>query len=269
MSDQFVPTDSILDKILAHKVEELAQRKSRSPLNVLREMSQRVSPPYNFAAALRREAVALIAEIKKASPSQGVLLEDFDHRALATTYARNGAAAISVLTDEQFFQGHLSYLEEVHQTVATPTLRKDFIIDEYQIYEARIARADAVLLIVAALTDAQLQSLHDRTTALSMAALVEVHNETELERALKIGATLIGINNRDLKTFEVDLGTTARLAPLVPDDVTLVAESGIKSAQDVAQMGVLGAHAVLVGEALVKATDVAQTVREFSSQKRA
>lgn len=269
MSDKFVATDSILDKILAHKVDEIEARKAHASLLTLREMSERVSPPLDFAGALRREAVALIAEVKKASPSKGVLLEDFDHLALAKTYAQSGASAISVLTDEQFFQGHLTYLEEIAHVAHVPKLRKDFIIDAYQVYEARIARADAVLLIVAALTDEQLQTLHDQITALGMAALVEVHNEAELERALKIGATLVGINNRDLKTFEVDLGTTAKLASKVPDEVTLVAESGIKSAQDVAQMGVLGAHAVLVGESLVKSADVSQTVREFSSQKRA
>ncbi len=265
---KFVPTDSILDKILTHKVTEIESRSEKAPLDTLQIMVRRVSKPVDFAGALRRDdgQVALIAEVKKASPSKGVLIEDFEPVEIARTYADNGASAVSVLTDEKFFQGHLSYLEQINEHVEIPTLRKDFIIDPYQVYEARIARADAVLLIVAALSDTQLRDLHALIEDLNMAALVEVHNEDELERALNIGATLIGINNRDLKTFEVNLATTQRLAEHVPPDVTLVAESGITSAADVRQMGASGAHAVLVGESLVTAADIAATTQRLSLQ---
>lgn len=267
MSD-FKKTDTILDKILAHKVDEVAATKARTPLNTLRAEAEAAAAPLDFNAALRRQTVALIAEVKRASPSKGVLLETFDHQALARDYAANGAAAISVLTDERFFQGHLRYLTDVKQLAGLPVLRKDFILDPYQVYEARAAGADAALLIVAALADAQLADLHALTTDLGMAALVEVHNEAELERAQKAGARLLGINNRDLKTFDVDLETTKRLAARVSGDATLVAESGLKTKEDVALMGQMGAHAVLVGEGLVTAADIAYTVRTFSSQKR-
>lgn len=266
--NRFVKTDTILDRILARKVEEIEERSQRVTQSTLEEMTKRVSKPKRFIEALRRETVALIAEVKKASPSKGVLLENFDHRALVRTYAENGAACISVLTDEDFFQGHLEYLVDVKKESELPVLRKDFIIDPYQVVEARVARADAVLLIVAALADSQLAELHSLITELRMAALVEVHDEAELQRALKIDAKLVGINNRDLKTFDVDLETTKKLAELVPDDVTLVAESGLKSAADVALMGQVGAHAVLIGEGLVTAEDTAAAVRTFSSQPR-
>ena len=266
--NRFVKTDTILDRILARKVEEIEERSQRIPQSTLEEMTKRVSKPKRFVEALRRDTVALIAEVKKASPSKGVLLENFDHRALARIYAQNGAACISVLTDEDFFQGHLEYLVDVKKESELPVLRKDFIIDPYQVYEARVARADAVLLIVAALEDEQLAELHSLIADLRMAALVEVHDEAELERALKIGAKLIGINNRDLKTFDVDLETTRRLAALVPDEVTLVAESGLKNAADIARMGQVGAHAVLIGEGLVTAQDTGAAVRSFSSQPR-
>lgn len=265
---KFVRTDSILDKILDKKIEEVEAAKKRSPLTTVRELSERVSKPGDFIKALRRDTVALIAEVKKASPSKGVLIEDFDHLALANTYAGNGASAISVLTDEPFFQGHLMYLKEISRNVDIPTLRKDFIIDPYQIYEARIARASATLLIVSALEDSQLADLHTLIYEIGMTALVEVHNEAELERAMKISPKLVGVNNRDLKTFTVDLGTTERIAKLVPDDVTLIAESGLKSAKDIARMGEMGAHAVLIGEGLVTSDDISATVQEFSSQKR-
>lgn len=265
MSD-YVKTDTVLDKILAHKVEENAARKTQRPLPELREMIAEVDAPLDFA--LRRETVALIAEVKKASPSKGVLIEDFDPVAIGTTYAQNGAAAISVLTDERFFQGNMRYLRAVRDAVNVPLLCKEFVIDPYQVYEARAFGADAVLLIVAALEDSQMRELYNLIVELGMTALVEVHNEAEIARALALGAKVIGINNRDLRTFHVDMETTARLAKLVPQDVTLVAESGISSAEDVRRMGQLGAHAVLVGESLVKADNIAERVRDFSSQPR-
>lgn len=269
----YVKTETILDQILARKVEEIAQERQKMPDAVVRKKAELASDaerrPRDFLGALRRATVTLIAEVKKASPSKGVLIENFDPVAIGTTYAENGAAAISVLTDEHFFQGHIGYLGAVRKAVTIPVLRKDFLIDSYQIYFARTFCADAVLLIVAALDDAQLADYHALAQELGMAALVEVHTAAEMERALRINAPLIGINNRDLKSFHVDLAITEQLARLVPPTVTLVAESGIHSGADVARMGALGAHAVLVGEALVKAgDDMAASVREFSSQPR-
>lgn len=266
MAQAFIRTGTILDKILAQKVYEIGDRRAQLPM--LQQAAAQAAPPRHFAAALHRDTVALIAEVKKASPSKGVLIENFDPVAIGRTYADNGAAAISVLTDEAFFQGHLDYLRDVRQAVAVPVLRKDFVIDPFQVYEARAAHADGVLLIVMALDDTALADLHDLIISLGMAALVEVHNEQELARALKIGATLIGVNNRDLRTFHENLDVTARLAKLVPREVTLVAESAIRTADDVRRMGQLGARAVLVGESLVKAGNMAQQVREFSSQPR-
>lgn len=272
MSDSFVKTNTILDRILAAKVDQVREIQAvagtESALEMAAKAAQSTLPPRDFAGALRKATVALIAEMKKASPSRGVLIHDFDPVRLGTVYAQNGASAISVLTDVQFFQGSLDYLRDVRQTVQLPVLMKDFVIAPCQIHMGRSAGADAVLLIVAALTDSQLTELHALITELGMAALVEVHNRLEMERALKVGARLIGINNRNLNTFDVDLDTTARLAQLVPADVTLVAESGLKSGEDVHRMGRLGAHAVLIGEGLVTATDVASKVREISSQQR-
>ncbi len=264
----FVQTDTILDKILAHKVDEVAAAKQRVPLEQMRAQAEQAAPALDAISALRRDTVALVAEVKHASPSRGVLIDPFEPVQLAQTYAGNGAAMLSVLTDEAFFKGRIDYLRQIRSAVAIPLLRKEFILDAYQVYEARAAGADAVLLIVAALTDAQLSDLHTLITELGMTALVETHHETEMQRALALGAKLIGINNRDLKTFDVDLQTTARLAAMVPGDVTLVAESGMKSAADVATMGELGAHAVLIGEGLVTAPDIAQAVRDMSSQER-
>lgn len=273
----YVKTDTILDKILAHKQEALQRifYEEGGPLDggtawyaQVQHYAAQAAPARDFTTALRRDAVALIAEVKKASPSKGVLIQNFDAAELGTTYAQNGAAAISVLTDERFFQGHLRDLRDVKAVVDVPVLRKDFIIDPYQVYEARASGADAVLLIVAALEDGQLADLHRLTGELGMAALVEVHDEHEVERALRLGAALIGINNRDLRTFQVDLNTTARLAGLIPGDVTLVAESGIHTPDDVRRMGSYGAHAVLVGESLVKADNIADKVRAFVGSPR-
>jgi len=272
MTMQYVKTDTVLDKILAHKVDEIAERKKHLLPKIAQQKAE-ISlgddrAPRDFLGALQKDTVALIAEVKKASPSKGVLMEDFDPVQIGKTYAENGASAISVLTDEQFFQGQLAYIGFVRKEVPVPILRKDFIIDPYQVYVGRGMLADAILLIVAALEDSQMADLYALINELNMTALVEVHNEAEMERALNLGAKLIGINNRDLKTFDVDLATTERLAKLVPNDVTLVAESGIMSAEDVDQMGQLGAHAVLVGESLVKSGDMAESVRAYSSQKR-
>ena len=269
MSQAFVATDTALDRILARKVEELAQARARLPdREMIRRAEDSAYPTRDMLAALRGELVSLVAEVKRASPSKGNLTIDFAPVMLAVTYAYNGASALSVLTDEDFFRGSLRYLTAIREAVDLPILRKDFVIDPYQVYEGRAAGADAMLLIVAALSDGQLAELYALTRALGMTALVEAHNEWELERALRLGATLIGVNNRDLRTFEVDLGTTARLARLVDDDVVLVAESGIFSAAEVRRMGRLGAQAVLVGEALMRAQDTAALARELSGQRR-
>jgi len=266
-----VRTETILDKILDHKVVEIETRKTAVAMRRFVDAVTLVTPPRDMLGALRneeRDTVALIAEVKHASPSRGVLVEPFEPVTLGKAYARNGAAAISVLTDERFFMGCLDDMITVRNAVDVPVLRKDFVIDPYQVYEGRAAGADAMLLIVAALDDDQLADLHALITELDMAALVEVHDRAELDRALRIDPALIGINNRDLRTFDVSLETTAQLAEFVPDQVTLVAESGIRSAEDVRQMGAVGAHAVLVGETLVQAHQPGILVKRLSRQPR-
>lgn len=269
--------ESFLDRILDHKRTEIARQQAKIPLAQLEAKAKTISAPRDFAAALRKpDRAMLIAEVKKASPSKGLLLENFDALAIAATYARNGAAAISVLTDQRFFQGSLKYLEGIREQFEAPgwnayqppLLRKDFILDAYQIHEARAYGADALLLIVAALDDRTLVDLLELTQALGMQALVEVHDEEELERALAANATIIGVNNRDLRTFVTALETTERIAARLPatDRPLLVSESGIFTAADVAQVRALGADAVLVGEALVKSPDIAAKVRELASE---
>jgi indole-3-glycerol phosphate synthase len=265
---------SVLDRILAHKRHEVVLQQTRVPPDALQQRAAQAPPPRDFAAALRTApGVALIAEVKKASPSRGVLLESFDHRELAGTYIDHGAAALSVLTDEHFFQGSLSYLHDIRMRPdgAVPLLRKDFLLDPYQLYEARAAGADAVLLIIAALDDAMLRSLLDLTHTLGMAALVEVHTAAELERALAAGARIVGVNNRDLHTFTTTLETTEHLAARLPGGEArplLVSESGIFRADDVARLSDCGVDAVLVGEALVTAPDLGAQVRELSGVPR-
>jgi indole-3-glycerol phosphate synthase len=263
-------TTTILDKIIHWKREEVARCSRARPIEAIRAEMALAPPPRDLAAALRASGVSLIAEVKRASPSKGLLRPDFDPVALAREYEHNGAVAISVLTDEHFFQGSLDHLCAVRQSVSLPVLRKDFVIDPYQVYEARAAGADAVLLIVAALSDPALKTLHQLVQQLGMVALVEVHNGAELERALKMGSRLrvLGINNRDLRTFEVDLETTARLRPRVPAGVALVAESGVHTPRDVARLAAIGADAMLVGEALVRATDVSSKVRQLTGRER-
>jgi indole-3-glycerol phosphate synthase len=266
--------ESVLSRILYHKRQEVAHQQAAIPPDALQQRATEAPPTRDFAAALREAGgIALIAEIKKASPSRGVLLEHFDHHELARTYSEHGAAALSVLTDEHFFQGHLSYLHDIRTRPegAPPLLRKDFLLDPYQLYEARAAGADAVLLIVAALNDAMLRSLLDLTHTLGMAALVEVHTADELERALAAGARIVGVNNRDLHMFTTTLETTERLAARLPGGSArplLVSESGIVRAADVARLRDCGVDAVLVGEALVTAPDIGTRVRELASVPR-
>lgn len=269
--------ESFLDRILDHKRTEIARQQAKIPLAQLEAKAKTISAPRDFAAALRKpDRATLIAEVKKASPSKGLLLENFDALAIAATYARNGAAAISVLTDQRFFQGSLKYLEGIREQFEAPNwnayqpplLRKDFILDAYQIHEARAYGADALLLIVAALDDRTLVDLLELTQALGMQALVEVHDEEELERALAANATIIGVNNRDLRSFVTSLDTTERIAVRLPAEnrPLLVSESGIFTAADVAHVRALGADAVLVGEALVKSPEIAVKVRELAGE---
>lgn len=254
---------SVLQKIVAHKRGEVAARKSDRP-----RVSLQAAPPVrDFAAALTGDTVRLIAEVKQASPSKGVMRADFDPVSLGTTYAENGTACISVLTDEEFFRGHDQYLVRVREAVEVPVLRKEFIIDPWQIEESRALGADAILLIVAILTPEELRDYQSRAHDLGMAALVETHTEEELRIALEMGAPLIGVNNRNLHNFETTLETTERLAALAAGsgDRLLVSESGIYTAADVERVARCGARAILVGEALVREGNVAAKVRELSS----
>jgi indole-3-glycerol phosphate synthase len=258
-------TDTVLDRIVADKREEVAAAQRRVPFAELKARLGAAPPPRPFVDAIRGDGVSLIAEVKKASPSRGLLRADFDHVALARAYADAGAAAISVLTDERHFQGSPAHLESVRAALpdGPPLLRKDFLFDHYQLYEARVHGADAVLLIAAVLNSALLAQLIGLASALDMAALVEVHDELELERALMASASLVGINNRDLRTFEVDLATTERLRPGIPEGVTVVAESGVFTRADVDRLAALPVDAVLIGEALVTAPDPAAKIREL------
>jgi len=258
----------ILDEIVAAKRRELALQKQTVSLDVLQEAIACQSRPLNLSGALLGGAVRLIAEVKKASPSRGLLCPDFDPVRLAGIYADNGAAAISVLTDSRF-QGELDHLAQIKKTGASqraPVLRKDFIFDPYQVYEARSVGADALLLIVAILSPPQLKELLNLSQELWMQCLVEVHDEDELHIAVDAGAEVIGINNRDLRTFTTDLAVTGRLAPLVPRGKLVVSESGINSRDQLRQLARDRVNAVLVGEALVTAPDVAEKVRELAGQ---
>ena len=269
---------NILDTIVEQKKREVAQLPARRiAARDLRDAFLERDERRDFLAALRESTritrhasrIALIAEVKKASPSAGVICKDFDPVRIATEYEAAGASCLSVLTDEKFFQGSLDYLKQIRQAVKLPLLRKDFIIDERQILEAIEWGADAILLIVAILSDAQLKRFHALATEAGLAALVEVHDETELDRAVAAGAGLIGVNNRDLKTFKVDLATTGRLAaklfspPATRKSPLLVAESGIHTRADVQRLAGCGAQAVLVGESLMKHGDIAAKVSEL------
>jgi len=256
-------TSTILDRIVADKRGELARRQREQPLAALRELVRRMPPARSLATAVRARPPGLIAEVKRASPSRGVLRVDLDAAALARAYAEAGAAAISVLTEERYFQGSLGDLQAVREAVDEPLLRKDFIFDMYQVFEARAYGADAVLLIAAILNPGLLTSLIALARSLGLECPVEVHDEPELERALMAGAEIVGINNRDLRTFEVDLATTERLRPLLPPAVTVVAESGVHTRADVQRLAALGVHGILIGEALVLADDPAAKIREL------
>ena len=246
---------SILDTIIENKKIEVERSKERCPLKTLELGLHDAQVPRDFYNALDGKSVRIIAEIKKASPSKGVLRADFDPVSIAIGYEKGGAAALSILTDEKFFMGSLSYLRAVREEVGIPLLRKDFIIDPYQVYESRLGGADALLLIVSALGQDSLKELLRLTHSLDMNAVVEVHDEEELGRALDAGSRIVGINNRDLRTFEVDLGVTERLSRNIPDDVIVVAESGIGSGADIKKLGKHGVRVFLIGETFMKARD--------------
>ena len=253
-----------LDEILKYKYAEVAVRKEQMPILELERRIINAPPPRPFRQSLTGDSIRLIAELKKASPSKGLLCPNFEPAKLARDYETSGAAAISVLTEQKFFQGSLDYLELVKSvTKNLPVLRKDFIIDRYQLYEARAYGADAALLIVAALTELELKSFIKEANALGLAPLVEVHNLMELYIALESGADLIGINNRDLKTFKVDLETTFQLIKSIPEDKVVVSESGINNRHDLEQLAQAGVDAVLVGESIVTAADPGAKIKEL------
>lgn len=259
-----MPDRTILDTILWHKRDEVAARRSQVPLEALQSRLADLPPARDFAAALRHPAIgptALIAEVKKASPSAGIIRADFDPVAIARTYEENGASCLSVLTDARFFQGHEDYLQQIRAAVSIPLLRKDFTVDSYQITEARAIGADAILLIAAALTRPQMADYMALAHSLGLTALVEVHTEEEMQVAADIQAPVIGINTRDLKSFVTDLGVFERLAPLAPAESVLVAESGLKTPADVARVRAAGAHAILVGESLMRSPDIGAALR--------
>jgi indole-3-glycerol phosphate synthase len=249
----------ILQRILAVKADELARAKSAKSLTIVRDEAKRAAPARDFAGALRAKVAAgrsaVIAEVKKASPSRGVLREQFDPSAIAASYERHGAACLSVLTDEQFFRGSLDHMKEARAACALPVLRKDFTIDPYQVFEARAAGADCILLIVAALEDSRMQELEVVAHEAGLAVLVEVHDAAELERALALRTPLIGVNNRNLRTFETRIETTLGLVDRVPGDRIVITESGILAREDVKRMRSGKVSCFLVGEAFMRAPD--------------
>ena len=254
---------AILEKIVAAKKTEVEKSKKSQPLAELKKRIKAKKTPISFATALKGKKIRLIAEVKKASPSAGVLKRDFKPLDLAKTYAGSGASAISILTETKHFQGSLKHLESIRKEVNIPLLRKDFIFDEYQVYESAAYGADAMLLIAAILNLKQLQHLSALCASLEMDCLVEVHNEKELERALMCDTSIIGINNRDLVTFNVDIDTTRRLCNLIPADKIVVSESGIKNKNDMAKLKKWGVNAVLVGESLVTSEDIPAKIKEL------
>ncbi len=251
----------ILEEIAAYKREFVARRVAERPLSDVSAQARDTPDPADFIGALQAEGISLIAEVKKASPSKGVIREDFDPAAIAEAYASNGARALSVLTDEAYFQGRDEYLQTARHAAGIPVLRKDFTVDPYQIHEARLLGADAILLIVALMDGEQLEDFQGCGRDLGLSVLVEAHTRSELERALAAGADLVGINNRDLQTFETTLDTTFELRPHVPPDTTLVSESGIDNHDHVRQLAEADVDAILVGESLMRQPDAGAAVR--------
>jgi len=260
-------TPDTLKKIVAHKREELQRCQALTPLNELRQRSKDMPQSRGFEAALRHTAssgqAAIIAEVKKGSPSKGIIRADFDPLSIARIYEANGATGLSVLTDEHFFMGHLDYLTQIKSAVSLPLLRKDFMLDAYQIYEARCAGADAILLIAAILELSQITDFIGLARELSLDVLLEVHDEYEMETALRTDCTLIGVNNRDLRTFVTDLETSRRLAKMVPSDRLLIAESGISARTDIERLTADGIGVFLIGESLMRENDIGLKLREL------
>lgn len=265
-------SENILQRIMQTKQQEVAQAKADRPLGQLRDQAGALPRCRNFFSAISSKPVRrvnLIAEVKKASPSAGIIREDFDPVAIARTYEQAGASALSVLTDEQYFQGRLEYLTQIKQAVSLPLLRKDFILDPYQVYQSRVAGADAILLIAACLQPSTLMDLVILATELSLTTLIEVHDADELMQVRSLvgfpqaNYVLLGINNRDLKTFTTDLATTLRLAELVDDRSTLVSESGIHTGQDVQRLRAAGVRGILVGESLMRSDDIAGKIADL------
>lgn len=247
----------ILDTIAAKTIERVAELKIKKSLEEVKAeaLALPVSKDFPFEKALRKDDIAFICEVKKASPSKGLIAPDFPYLEIAKDYEAAGAAAISCLTEPFYFLGSDTYLKDITDTVSIPVIRKDFVVDEYMIYEAKLLGASAVLLICAILTDEQLKEYYDIADSLGLSALVEAHDEEEVRRALKIGARIIGVNNRDLKTFTVDINNSARFRQLVPPEVIFVSESGIKTAEDIDKLRTNGTNAVLIGETLMRSAD--------------
>ncbi|RLS44780.1 MAG: indole-3-glycerol phosphate synthase TrpC [Planctomycetota bacterium] len=254
----------ILQQIMVHKRTEVTTARSRVAVAELERQIQTAPPVRDFKAALlRHHPMGLIAEVKRASPSAGLIRADFSATEIARTYVENGAACLSVLTDEKYFQGHLDYLRQIRETVDVPLLRKDFILDEYQILEARSVGADCILLIAECLDDAQLTDLYQAAVGLGMQALVELHDAANLERVLRLNPQLVGVNNRDLKVMKTNLQHCIDLRSRVPGDILFVGESGIHSRADVERLTTGDVHAMLVGETLMKSPDIGAKVREL------
>lgn len=267
-SKTFYPVTGILDRIVAHKRTEIEAARRRCPAARLEERLAEAPPVRDFAGALvAGEGIGLIAEVKRASPSAGVIREDFDPVAIARTYAEHGAACLSVLTDEHFFQGQLDHLRTVREAVPLPVLRKDFLLDRYQLLEARTAGADCVLLIAECLDDERLRELFESAGDLGMDVLIELYEPDNLERVLPLRPRLLGINNRNLQTFTTDLDHTLRLRERVPAETLLISESGIRSREDVLRLQDAGIAAILVGETLMRATDIGTKVDELLGRR--
>ncbi len=254
---------TMLDEIMKFHREQLPKIMREVPIEDLRAFASVTQPALDFYAALKKPGVSLIAECKKASPSKGLIVRHYDPVEIAKTYEKAGASAISVLTDARHFQGNLEHLRDVKESVKIPVLRKDFMFDPYQVYEARVAGADAILLIAAVLGSNELQSLLKLTHDLGMNALVEVHTDEELDKVLPLQPRIIGVNNRNLQTFEVDFENTARLRDRIPAEIVTVGESGLKTTDDVRKMAEIGVDAILVGETLVRSKDMYRTAVSF------
>ncbi|MBN1254941.1 MAG: indole-3-glycerol phosphate synthase TrpC [Deltaproteobacteria bacterium] len=253
----------ILDHIVAAKHQEVASLKANQPLSHLKGAIKELPPTRDFRGAISNSSCSIIAEVKRSSPSKGRIREEFDPVQIAAIYQANGARAISVLTDEQFFEGKGAYLSQIKDVIDLPLLRKDFIIDPYQIYETRLLGGDALLLIASLLEEGQLREYIQLAKTLRLAPLVEVHTKEELAKALTAGADIIGINNRDLKTFATDIQTTLELASLIPGDRTVVTESGIVTRGDIERLMDAGVHCFLIGETLMRAEDIGGKLREL------